>query len=531
MIDWRDIMYKAIVVDDEKMIRNGIRNLIPWGAIGVDTVLTASSGVEALQIVEKEKPDIMLTDICMAQMDGLTLIEHVNRINPDTKIIVLTGYDNFEYAQRCCRMKVQDFILKPVDETYLIDVIKRQIMALEEYKSNRYNQKIMSRVQGISEQVKIEVAMRDLIHGRVNSEELSSFYAEYNYQQDQAMQVAIVLPIAKDHAKWGGHDDLLNISVKNMCIERFDCLNQGITFQDDDGRIIIAIFNSSDFDETIERVEQLKNLMGNELDVFPKVILGSFAKGFAEIRISYNDALYLLQNSNEIHEDIIQPHVTEQRLGNFDKTFQELKRIMYSNIGQSEEVMKAYVTFEKATKSYNLSNSLVRRYCVEMASLLYLIYLEDTDKNLDNRLTSLLNSLLYSNAEDALKITKDFIRQLTYQEDENIHELVSSAKLYIKENLAEDLSVSSIAENLYITPNYLSRLFKKETGEGCNDYIIRKRIEKAKSLLETTNIKTGAIAIMVGYRDINYFSLAFKKNTGMSPTEYRKYFRRARRKK
>ena len=160
-----------------------------------------------------------------------------------------------------------------------------------------------------------------------------------------------------------------------------------------------------------------------------------------------------------------------------------------------------------------------------MASSVYLSYLEATDKNLDNRITSLLNSLLNSNAEDTLKITKDFIEQLTSQDDENMHELISAAKRYINDNLSGNLSVSSIAESLYITPNYFSRLFKKETGEGCNDYIIRKRMSKAKSLLETTNIKTGKIAIMVGYCDINYFSLAFKKNTGMSPTEYRRHYR------
>ena len=96
-----------------------------------------------------------------------------------------------------------------------------------------------------------------------------------------------------------------------------------------------------------------------------------------------------------------------------------------------------------------------------------------------------------------------------------------NARHYIDEHLAEDISVSSIAESLYITPNYFSRLFKRITGEGCNEYIVRKRIEKAKSLLETTSIKTGKIAMMVGYRDTNYFSLAFKKHTGKSPTKYR----------
>ena len=110
-----------------------------------------------------------------------------------------------------------------------------------------------------------------------------------------------------------------------------------------------------------------------------------------------------------------------------------------------------------------------------------------------------------------------FISQLLGSEEENVHEIITKAKHYIDEHLTEELSVSNIAASLYITPNYFSRLFKRVTKEGCNEYIVRKRIEKAKSLLETTSMKTGKIAMMVGYRDTNYFSLAFKKHTGNPP--------------
>ncbi|WP_394911108.1 helix-turn-helix domain-containing protein [uncultured Robinsoniella sp.] len=115
--------------------------------------------------------------------------------------------------------------------------------------------------------------------------------------------------------------------------------------------------------------------------------------------------------------------------------------------------------------------------------------------------------------------------QLFSREELNIHEIVSKAKKYIDQYLGEELSVANIAADLYITPNYFSRLFKKVCGEGCNEYIVRKRIEKAKFLLETSNMKTGKIAMLVGYRDTNYFSLAFKKHAGVSPTKYRENVR------
>ena len=118
-------------------------------------------------------------------------------------------------------------------------------------------------------------------------------------------------------------------------------------------------------------------------------------------------------------------------------------------------------------------------------------------------------------------MTEMFLLQLLNSQEENVHEIVAKAKYYISEHLTEELTVSNIAVSLYITPNYFSRLFKRITKEGCNEYIVKKRIEKAKSLLDATSLKVGEIALMVGYKDTNYFSLAFKKHTGKSPTKYR----------
>lgn len=205
--------------------------------------------------------------------------------------------------------------------------------------------------------------------------------------------------------------------------------------------------------------------------------------------------------------------------------YAELKGIMCNNIGNSEYVLKVFRTFSKAVESYNLSKTLARRCCFEIASTLLLTYMGDSGEVEDGKLDALSKNLVSAGREEACELTEMFITNLLGKGEENVHDIVSSAKRYIDEHLAEDLSVSSIANNLYITPNYFSRLFKRVTKEGCNEYIVRKRIEKAKSLLETTSIKTGKIAMMVGYRDTNYFSLAFKKHTGKSPTKYREEIR------
>lgn len=109
-------MYKILIVDDEKMIRMGMKNAIDWMKIGIDEVFTAASGNEALEILKKEEPQIMVTDIQMTEMTGLELIKAAREVVPELRVIVLTGFDNFEYARQSLRLQVQDFFLKPIDE-------------------------------------------------------------------------------------------------------------------------------------------------------------------------------------------------------------------------------------------------------------------------------------------------------------------------------------------------------------------------------------------------------------------------------
>ncbi len=301
----------------------------------------------------------------------------------------------------------------------------------------------------------------------------------------------------------------------------FDSHLAGITFEDKSGRISIAVFENSEFDEILERIEKLKDLIKNEFDIQENVALGSVVHGFHQIGTSYRDALDLLGSLQKQQGEIIQPEKSEQRLKVIYQKFDEQKKSMTENIADIDKLIDEFDKLHDFMNEYNLSNSLARRLCFDIASALYFIYINDTGNSTDSKLNSLLNSMLIADREAVCKFTKSFIVQLFGKEENNTHDLITIAKKYIKDNLEKELTVTSIAARLYVNPNYLSRLFKKITGEGCNEYVVRKRMERAKSLLESTYEKTGKIAGMVGYRDINYFSLAFKKNTGMSPTEYR----------
>ena len=470
-------MYRVLIVDDEKMIRMGMKNAIDWKKLGVDDVFTAASGNEALKILKEEGPEIMVTDIQMTEMTGLELIKAARESVPELRVIVLTGFDNFEYARESLRLQVQDFFLKPIDEDDLFNAIEKQIKELKEQENKEQNQARVWRSQGSVVQMRLEQCMRNLVHTKADKE-MQLYILQKDFQFDIKQKMSLILLEQGMYTEQQNDGKFRAMTVKNVCMSMVDSQNRGITFVDDDGTIAIVCFEKDDDDSVLEH--EKKNI-----------------------------------------QDIIQTMGAQNKKKIFWEIYAELRNIMISNIGTPDYVLKAFNTFTKATESYNLSPSAVRRCCFEIASSLIFSYMEESCEVEEGKLDALSKSLSSAGKEEACEITRMFIEQLIENDEEDVHYTISNARHYIDEHLAEDISVSSIAESLYITPNYFSRLFKRITGEGCNEYIVRKRIEKAKSLLETTSIKTGKIAMMGGYRDTNYFSLAFKKHTGKSPTKYR----------
>lgn len=513
-------MCKIIIVDDEKMIRMGISQVIPWDSIGITEVYLAASGNEAMKIIQDKKPEIMLTDINMTEMTGLDLIEEAVKIVDDMRILVLTGYDNFEYARACLRMNVQDFHLKPVDEEVLADSIRDQVEAVKESKKREETILLRQRTQGSVQQIELESIMRNFITNVGNQDEINKICEKYGYKENQNLQIAIFLPKLCQEMEQSDGEFML-LSIKNICIGLVDANEKGITFVDEAGRIVIALFSQHGDTSGAEEMSRIINILRDEFETVPRVVLGSVVTGYKNLYISYNDAQHILDHEKKEDEAIMLPSLEKKREKIFQDIFEEFRRAICNNIRDGEYVLHVFERYEGATKSYNLSDSYAAKCCFELAASAYYCYLDYTGEAADNKLFSLTQTLLHASADEACEMTRTFLWQLVNPEEKDTHEIIQKAKRYIEENLADEISVSSIAAELYITANYFSRLFKRVQGEGCNEYIVRKRIEKAKSLLEMTSLKTGKIAFMVGYHDTNYFSLAFKKHTGISPSRYR----------
>lgn len=515
-------MYKLLIVDDERMIRMGIKNGIDWSRLGIQEVYTAASAMEALAVIEKEQPQIVLTDISMSEMSGLTLMEKIRSrySQEEMRVLVLTGYDKFEYARQCLQMRIQNFLLKPVDEEELVESIKEQIDALEEIRIRQEQIQANLRTEGSKCQAAMERFMRALVHQRMEKEGIC-YPEELTAERKKLMEIAILIPEIQMGSGKESDRDFELLTMKNICMDLIDARRAGITFSDDDGKIILALYSSDTEWDVTELLEELAEILENECDFRPRVVLGSESEGLDNLFVSYNDAMYLLTQEREGLRDIIKSGKEQNRDQLIHDIYREFKQSIITNIADGNRVMHIYEKFCQATRSYNLSRGQVQKWCFDIASGIYFTSIMETGETVDNRIESLMKALTGADREETLEMTSMFIRKLVFREEKEQHEIITSARRYIDEHLEADLSVAKLAEQFYVSPNYFSRLFKKVMNEGCNEYIVKKRIEKSRILLETTTIKAGKIAMMVGYNDTNYFSLAFKKHTGVSPTKYR----------
>ena len=188
-------MYKVLIVDVEQMIRMGIKEGIDWKKLGIDDAFTAASAREAIQIIEEEQPELMITDISMTEMTGLDLIREIRKRQLNMRILVLTGYDSFSYARQCLRMQVQNFLLKPVDEEELTENIRQQVDYLNEARRQEELDQSQKRTEGSRQQAELErVIWRFISRESGNVEEVA---AVCGLDPQRKMQAALLIPDMK----------------------------------------------------------------------------------------------------------------------------------------------------------------------------------------------------------------------------------------------------------------------------------------------------------------------------------------------
>lgn len=399
-------MLKLLIADDEPKIRRDLKEIADWSKIGIEVVGEAEDGEIALQIARKTRPDILMVDICMPFLNGLDFIRQVRQFLPDSKIVIITVYDDFAYAQQAVKLQIFDYILKPIDREQLLDVIGKAKLALE---SSRLAQEQLlqadSQLKKNFEPLKKKFLL-DLIHGRLTKsekEEQSLFFHLPAGEHYYLMSVRLLENIRLDNLQEGKWDRrLLLYAVQNIVGDLVLPLRPNGIFPDEEENIIVISSSG--------RPEQWQ----------------------------------------EVREEI------EQAVG------KHLKYVVITASGMAESGLDGVPdTYRSLLRSMEVSCG-----CAPIA-------------------------LLIQN--------------------------------YMEENFCDpNLSLQGAAEKIRISPSYLSKVLKKEIGLSFIDFLTQLRIRKATQLMKDPSEKIHEIAEKVGYGDQHYFSTAFKKTLGISPTEYRR---------
>lgn len=479
----------------------------------------AANAAESLDIIEKYKPQIMITDINMPNITGLELISQVRGFVKNIKIIVLTGYDNFDYVRDSLRLHVNDFFLKPVDEDELIAALQKAVHELED-EEERESQ---LRFSSASFHQQTEQSLRKIIHGKASLEEMKSFLEIAGLTEQESLKLILVIPPLKFlHQEAIG---LAEYELRDICNGFTDARHGEFTITDACGNTIFILKRGNSGTEFSKRLRQISSVLEMEFGEPPQMLISSSIESYAHLHIAYNDVIELKKESRKQQGSAKDVTPKTQQLHGWKAEFDAFRNDFLRDTDNLTKILARYHNFEEKAKSWNLASETTGQCCFDLVTGLYYQLARKLDMDKTNLLETFLASISHAEREDIFLLTENFMERLFQKTDTTESTIITRAKVFISEHLSEEISVAGIASQLYVTPNYFSRLFKSITGEGCNDYIVRMRMEKAQNLLANTNMKSGKIAGLVGYRESNYFSLAFKKHTGFSPTQFRERHR------
>ncbi|MDR2900359.1 MAG: response regulator [Treponema sp.] len=526
-------MYKIFIVEDEIVIREGIRNNIPWESTPYVFAGEAPDGEIALSMIGEVKPDILVADIKMPFMDGLTLARIVKKSFPWIKIIIMSGHDEFEFAREAISIGVEEYLLKPVSSSDMLKVFDRVAAKIDKEKENHLNIEQLKRQVKTNEDILKEKWLNELIDGKINTKDALESAREFNIDLIAPSYVTAVARITHQEQ----HEDQL-LEAKLLLNTSLQKYEQFISFPGKNDNINFIIKNETlgpDNEIAFNFFNAIKDEIEKHTDCKIAAVVGPAAERLGEIPRSYRSAESLLRRnlSLGLHQ-ILSSETSESDEGNIDESrFLDLVgdpltiRLRYAAKKDIESVIQGYADILKDTTE---ENSLIEYYILGEIIVASSKIVEELGGNIKDIIPFTLNRFeindILSSREIFYKKIKTLLDAVIDFRDSRqggkYNTMILKAKDYIDRHyMDEGISLHTVASHVNFSQNHFSTIFSQETGGNFIEYLTKVRIEKAKELLINSNLKSADIAYEVGFSDPHYFSFIFKKNTGISPREFR----------
>ena len=515
---------RLLIVDDEVIIRTGLASVIAWSELGIDLLTPAASAEEALSRLAEERPHILMTDIRMTGKTGLELADEGLRLLPELEVIILSGYDDFSYAQQAIRQGVTDYLLK----TSKPEEIIKTVLQAKQRVTDRWAEK--SKEGRLLRENRQRLFERWVIEGDMNTGSCPAFLkpeaVDLAVSSLDGCQVYQQVFVIRAQGWSRSSAALLRFAVQNM-LE--DMLPGAVTHIQKEQIIGVMQLTS--------RQQELQNILGTVVNHVERLLkctlraaLGHPVCGEVHLHESYLTASAAFQYLGLLEDKIWSIEDVKHRKGGKTLLTHEEETVLgtllldndpVSLTSWTRELVKGLMMDPEVTpESFNA--------CLHSAVIAGHRWLVRTMRAIGREEPARYEPWLPEPDADAADLRDMLFHHLyglmhTYysQMGQGQATHVQKAIAYMESGLAQEISLQQVAGQIHLHPGHLSELFKKETGITFGDFVTNMRIRRAMEMLAVSPAKVSEVAAMSGYEDVKYFSRLFKKHTGKTPSEFR----------
>ncbi|WP_276353989.1 response regulator [Cohnella caldifontis] len=525
-----------MIVDDEDWVRERLIRTLDWESKEVRVVDEAGNGTEALEKALRIRPEIILTDIRMPNMDGLEFIRRLKENRIEAKTIIISGYSDFDYAKKAIALGAFDYILKPVEDHDLFSVVER---CIEQIRAERTQIALLQKADHqVNKRLPLlkEMLFSSLIHHPVpNEREIHEAFMDFGIENENLKHVCFLIQVNEDVTPGAPREDsgdFVSFVIQNVARDVVNAVSVNEILFANAGEVVGIVSSRLPSDRLSERLlalsEDIRKVIGRILNCTVAIGIGGECDNLVHIGLSYRQAKqsaladgYLSKKSGNGRSLTTNawkaaayrgydtnPLVNAMVTGNKQAALAGLDRIMHDHpMLQPAELKFVYITIVNAIARTSLiGNQAVEdfsNYCLQLLEVLNQSHQVEEIRGL---MAGAIEKIM-----DHLEKTQSKRRR----------KVIEKATSYIEENYCRPISLGTVSDMLMLNASYLSKIFKEEMGIPFSKYLMEYRVSKAIQLMRDPTLKMYEISSLVGYEDVQYFTKVFKAIKGIAPMQYR----------
>lgn len=530
-------------MDDEAVVRIGLKSMINWQNQGFELIGEESDGKKALDVIKLKEPDIVITDIKMPVMDGIELIKQIKKDYKDIKVIVLSSYNDFYLVKEAMRLGAHDYILKLEMEAYtLLGVLKKLREQAEKQSHIKTKRETEKRQIRKNMSVMRRNFLRDILNNLyVNEQEIIDAIEFLQINLNNDFVNCLIIKIGELHRFEEVTDEelhILNYSIINIIEEIINDSFDGYCFEGKTGEFCVFLSNKNKKSEKIinrdliDVSERIIDMLKLYLNIRAVIGIGEGGAGIQGLQLAYTRAIEAIKFRffEGYSRYILWNQIRDIEFTDKDYSVLQYKDRIFNALSllDKKEITDIFSLIVEDLSILLLSR---KNLCKVTLELFYIIseYFDPYQINMVEVLNTSYRSyeqLMYMYNYTEVKewiidVKENILQYITNQQEIDYNRIIARAKKYISENYNQDISLKEVADEVNLSPSYFSTVFKSFCGSSYSQYITNIRVDNAKVLLTNTNLKVYEIAEQVGYHNAYYFNRIFKKVTGLSPGEYK----------